>query len=200
MKQAIGGVILAAGGSTRMGQLKQLLIYQGCSLIRRAAMIAISSVCRPVVVVVGANCDCILPELDGLEVAIAINNDWSHGMSTSLQVGISALLAEDAEIAAVVLMVCDQPFVSTELINQLVSTYQDSTNYSQKPVIVAAQYGVVVGVPALFDRSVFPAFTALQGDTGARAIIRHYGAQVRSIPFPAGAIDIDTPTDYENLV
>jgi molybdenum cofactor cytidylyltransferase len=181
-----------------MGQPTQLLQYQGCSLLCCAATIALDSVCRPVVVVLGAHRDRSVPELAGLEVAIAANPDWQQGMSTSLRVGIHTLLDLNAEVAAAVLMVCDQPFVSSALINQLFTSYLDPKTDS-KSLIVAARYGDVIGVPALRDRALFPALTSLQGDMGARKIIQQYSAQVKTVPFPAGAIDIDTPADYHAL-
>jgi molybdenum cofactor cytidylyltransferase len=203
----IGIVILAAGASTRMGQPKQLLPYQGCSLVRRAATIAIASACKPVIVVVGANADRVVPELAQLDIAIVHNADWHQGMSTSLRIGITHLLTLNQDIQATVLMVCDQPHLSTAVLNQLVDTYlapshpvpKRDLKPDLKPLIVAAQYGNVIGVPALCDRALFPELMTLQGDKGARLLIQRYAAQTQVVSFPEGAIDIDTPTDYQHL-
>jgi molybdenum cofactor cytidylyltransferase len=91
-------------------------------------------------------------------------------------------------------MLGDQPFVSTSLIQQLVSSYR-SNNF----LIVASQYNNIVGVPALFDRALFPELGKIEGDVGAKFIIRRYHSQVLSIPFAEAAIDIDTPEDWKRF-
>ena len=192
MVSGIGLVILAAGASTRMGRPKQLLEYQGSTLIHHAASTAVDSLCEPIVVVLGAYAERIEPEIKSLPVTIAPNPDWRDGMSTSLRVGMETLLTLTPKLDALVLMLCDQPFVSTSLINQLVGTYQ-----AGKRTIVACQYAGVVGVPALFGKNFFSLLSTLQGDRGARQVIQQSLATLVSVPFPAGAFDIDTPTDYE---
>ncbi len=189
-----GLVILAAGASTRMGRPKQLLEYRGRTLIRHAVDTAVNSLCQPIVVVLGADADRIKPEIPPSHVTLVENPDWSDGMSTSLRVGVETILAINPNIDALVLMLCDQPFVSTWLINQLVATH-----HRTKQPIVASQYAEVVGVPALFARTLFPILTTLQGDRGARQIIQQSLPRLGRVTFPAGAFDIDTPTDYARL-
>ena len=116
-------------------------------------------------------------------------------MSTSIRVGIETLLILSPQLEAIVLMLCDQPLVTTPLINQLVATYQRT-----KQPIVASQYGEVVGIPALFESQFFPYLLKLQGDQGARQLIKQFLPMVVWVPFPAGAFDIDTPTDYARLI
>ncbi len=116
-------------------------------------------------------------------------------MSPSIRVGIETLLILSPQLEAIVLMLCDQPLVTTPLINQLVATYQRT-----KQPIVASQYGEVVGIPALFESQFFPYLLKLQGDQGARQLIKQFLPMVVWVPFPAGAFDIDTPTDYARLI
>src|SRR5437868_1282596 len=105
---AIGLLLLAAGASSRMGAPKQLLRYEGRTLLRRAAETALASVCRPVVVVLGAHAPQLQPELIGLPLRIVVNTHWEQGMGSSLRVGMETLLQEPkAEIEAVVIMLCD---------------------------------------------------------------------------------------------
>ena len=191
----IGLIILAAGASTRMGCPKQLLKYHDQSLIHHTVNIAAASVCQPIVVVLGAYAERIKPEIKSFPVIIALNRDWSNGMSTSIRVGIETLLILSPQLEAIVLMLCDQPLVTTPLINQLVATYQRT-----KQPIVASQYGEVVGIPALFESQFFPYLLNLQGDRGARQVIKQSLPMVVRVPFPAGAFDIDTPTDYARLI
>ena len=190
----IGLVILAAGASTRLGSPKQLLEYRRKTLIYHAVNTAVNSLCEPIVVVLGAYAKQILPEITSFPVTIAYNQDWNKGMSTSLRVGIETLLTLSPKLDALVLMLCDQPFVSTSLINQLVETY-----HTTKHTIVASEYAEVIGVPALFAGNFFSILSTLQGDRGARKVIQQFLPAVVRVPFPAGAFDIDTLTDYARL-
>lgn len=190
----IGIIILAAGASTRLGQPKQLLTYQGKSLIRHIAEMAVDSRCQPVVVVLGACAESIASHLENLDIHIVYNQEWSTGMASSIKCGINAVQAIAPEIEASVLMLCDQPFVSANLINQLVTEYETTNS-----MIVASEYANILGVPALFHKELFSELTLLQGDVGAKKTIRKHEPNCSSIPFSEGVIDIDTLEDYEQL-
>ena len=88
---AIGMIILAAGASTRMVKPKQLLLYQGRSLLRHTTEIALASNCHPIVVVLGANAAQMEPEIDSLPVHAVINPHWAEDMESSIRVGIDTL-------------------------------------------------------------------------------------------------------------
>ncbi len=194
-KSTIAIMILAAGASTRMGTPKQLLLYQGRSFLQYITEIAIASVCQPVVVVLGANAEQIHPQIKQLPVKVVKNSDWASGMSTSIKSGIELLNNLPQKIEAVVITLCDQPFVSPQIINQLVDTY-----YSTKKPIIACEYGDTLGVPALFSQTFFSELATLKETSGAKRVINHNLNEVFSIPFPLGDIDIDTPKDYEQLL
>ena len=189
----IGIIILAAGASTRLGQPKQLLVYEGKTLIQKITEVAINTGCQPVVVVLGAYAAKIEPQLNHFRVHIAFNEQWSTGMGSSLQCGLREMQAIAPNLDATIVMVCDQPFVSTDLLQQLVRGYQTSSC-----AIVASEYNGIVGVPALFDRTLFSELTTIAGDVGARRMIRHYQSRVLKIPFAEGAIDLDTPEDLKS--
>jgi molybdenum cofactor cytidylyltransferase len=125
----VGAVILAAGASTRMGRPKQVLQLGGQTMLGRAASVALEAGCRPVVVVTGANAAACRESLRGLDVLEAENQRWEPGMSSSVRVGIKALVAANPQTAAVVLMLCDQPLVTREIIAGLVVAYLE-TGYS----------------------------------------------------------------------
>ncbi|MEH2087056.1 nucleotidyltransferase family protein [Nostoc sp.] len=194
-KSTIAIIILAAGASTRMGTPKQLLLYQGRSFLQYTTEIAIASVCQPVVVVLGANAEQIHPQIKQLPVRVVKNSDWACGMSTSIKSGIELLNNLPQKIEAVVITLCDQPFVSPQTINQLVDAY-----YSTKKPIIACEYGDTLGVPALFSQTFFSELAALKETSGAKKVINNNLNEVFSIPFPLGDIDIDTPKDYEQLL
>jgi molybdenum cofactor cytidylyltransferase len=175
-----------------MGTPKQLLPIQGISLLRHLATVAIASMCDPIVVVLGANAQQIRPEIADLPLQIIENQQWQAGMGTSIGSGLAALLEWHPTLNAVVILVCDQPFVSTALIDRLVVTYQSSDDR-----IVATGYLETVGVPALFSDRYFAELLQLNADTGARKIVQKHLHETQTIAFPQGAIDLDTPDEYQ---
>ena len=84
-------VVLAAGMSSRLGSPKQLLVYQGKSLLLHAVDIALQTTIRPVVVVIGANNDVVKREMEGIEVDVVDNKEWQEGMASSLRCGLVAV-------------------------------------------------------------------------------------------------------------
>lgn len=190
----IGIVILAAGSSSRLGQSKQLLPYHDKSLLQHAIDAAIHSDQESVVVVLGANAELISKTINKMGVHIAENKEWEEGMASSLRKGLDALLKISPATDGVIFMVCDQPHVTTVLIDDLIKA-QKKTG---KP-IVACNYGEITGPPALFHKSLFEELMQLKGDTGARKIIQQHQDDVASVLFTQGKTDIDTMEDYKAL-
>jgi len=191
---SVGIILLAAGASARMGEPKQLLRFQGETLARRAAKIALAVSAR-VVVTLGARIEITRNEVEDLPVEIAENVNWKAGMSGSIKVGLEKLLSDSNELKAVIVMVCDQPLVDEITLGKIIKTF-GQTN----ALIVACEYQNTLGVPALFHRKLFPELLALDAQTGAKRLIKKYHAQTATVLFPEGAFDVDTPTDYENLM
>ena len=189
-----GVVILAAGGSSRMGTPKQLLPINGRGLVVRAADAALAAGATPVVVVIGASADRIRPSLQDLPVLIAENPDWPEGMASSIRAGMAALDPFTPRLDAVMIALCDQPAFSSQVIRQIV-TAQSASSRS----IVAARYAGRNGAPALFLRAHFAELAALTGDHGARALLGADPARVDSVDLPQLGIDVDTPADYAAL-
>ena len=182
-------VVLAAGGSTRMGTAKQLLPLGGQSLLRRAAATAIATGCRPAVVVLGRDADAMRPELAGVDVTIVVNPDWPLGMGGSIRAGIAS--AASPEVAGVVVTLCDQPHVDAAALGLLIDAFARTGR------TVAARYAYTVGVPAVFGRAAFPALLALDPATGAKRLLA--GSDVMAVDLPAAAVDVDTPADYRRV-
>ena len=191
----VGAVVLAAGASSRMGTPKQLLRFRGETLLRRAALAALGAGCRPVVVVTGAHALRTGEELRGLGVLEVVNELWETGMASSVRAGIGALLGADADASAVVLMLCDQPHVTSEIIAALVAAHRDGGR-----TVVASRYGESFGVPALFDRSLFPELARLEGRGGAKQLIERHAREAHFVSFPGGETDVDTPDDFARLL
>lgn len=192
---SVGAVILAAGSSSRMGSPKQTLQFKGNSLLRRAALAALGATCSPVVVVIGANADLCRRELDGLDVSEAFNPNWETGMASSIRAGIEGLVSMEPDVAAAVVLLCDQPHVTSEVVSSLISTHH-ATGKS----VVASAYGGGFGVPALFSKLLFPELTALEGLSGAKEIIKKHASSAHFLPFPEGGVDLDTPNDFACLL
>lgn len=191
----IAAVILAAGGSTRLGRPKQLLPYGGEVLVSRIARLTESCGCSPIVVVTGASASEVEAALQSLPLAQTVfNPDWETGMGSSASVGVSAALQSEIPFDAVLLLVCDQPLVSETLLRDICETYR-RTGKS----VVASEYDAIYGVPCLFDRSVLPELVALRGASGAKSVIERYrkAGDAISVPFPEGTLDVDTPADWE---
>jgi len=189
-----GIVILAGGASTRLGRPKQLLQYHGKTLLNHAVNQAINAKADAVVVILGKNADLFEGEIDNEEVRVVINKDWKEGMASSLRLGLDTLLNSKPYIDAVIFMVCDQPHISSSVLNELITVQQKTTKQ-----IVTCNYGESIGPPALFHKKYFRELAKLKGDVGARNIIEQNINDVATIFFPKGKIDIDTQDDYEAL-
>lgn len=186
-------VILAAGGSSRMGSPKQLLAWQGKSLLVHACQAAIDAQCGPVVVVLGAEATRMRRHIGQMPVKAVTNPKWSAGMGTSIRLGVSSITSA-LPVDAAILSVCDQPYVTAAVYQTLVKAHR----VSHMP-IVASKYADGIGVPALFSATLLPQLMALNDDEGGKKILESHADEVLAVPFPLGATDIDTPDDYERL-
>jgi len=184
-------IILAAGSSSRMGLPKQLLQLHGKTLLRHAADTALAAHPAKVVAVLGFESDRMKHELDDLPVHIVLNPAWQEGIASSLKEGIASL---PESIEAALMLLCDQPFVTTELLIRLIVCCTDT-----RP-IAATGYEQSAGVPACFKRSLFPELNQLTGDLGAKRVIDKDPTRLTTIPFDAANIDIDTLEDYRKHI
>lgn len=187
----VAGIVLAAGGSSRLGRPKQLLLHRGRPLVRLAAEEAIASTCDRVIVVLGAAEAAIRPALAGLDVTIVTNPLWAEGMGSSIRSGVA--LAASQGCSAALLMLCDQPALDAAHLDALLDAHRHSGG------VVASRYDDVLGVPAVFDQSTFADLLALQGAEGAKKVLRR-AREVTAIDWPQGAEDIDTPEDAARLI
>jgi molybdenum cofactor cytidylyltransferase len=190
-------MILAAGCSSRLGQPKQLLSYRGRSLVRHAAETGLLSICDSVVVVLGAYADEVARELRPLPVKIAHNPNWNAGMGASIRTGVQALttgIFRGAYPDAVVITVCDQPFITAQDIDDIVRAHLISNSG-----IVASQYNETIGVPALFSRQYFSELLSLPDGAGAKSVMLRHADDLQEVALPGGSFDVDTADDFEKL-
>jgi len=190
-----GIVILAAGASSRFGVPKQLAQYNGKTLLQHIIDEARTADPICVVVVTGANENEISSSIANNKVKLIFNKDWAKGMATGIVAGVNAMNQIDKDVDKIIIAVCDQPFVSSALFNQL-DRVQKETGKS----IIASSYAGTMGTPVLFTRKYFDQLLRLTGDTGAKQILRDHKEDVATVDFPEGVIDIDTKEDLDKLL
>ncbi|HXQ81420.1 MAG TPA: nucleotidyltransferase family protein [Opitutaceae bacterium] len=185
----MGAVVLAAGGSSRMGAVKQLLELEGRPLIVRAVDAALGAPASPVVVVLGADAERVRAPIARHPVSVVVNPEWSSGIASSIRAGMAALLAADPGLDAVLVALCDQPALSPEIIGRLAGLHRATGR------IAAARYDGRNGAPAVFGRRHFAALGSLEGDAGARRLLNGSPGSVAAADIPEMGVDLDTPAD-----
>ncbi|NAY90949.1 NTP transferase domain-containing protein [Muricauda sp. JGD-17] len=194
MSNSIATLILAAGASTRMkDKIKQLLPWEDSTLlghtIKQAK--AVSNLCY---VVLGANSE-IIQKTIPTDVKTIQNPDWANGMGHSIATGVSHITNRKKELKGILILLIDQPLLDATFLMKMKNIFDSGAHR-----IVATSYGERLGVPAIFDKSLFSQLQELNQDHGAKAIImknKNYIAKVE----PLGReIDIDTLEKYNQLI
>lgn len=200
----VAAIVLAAGEARRYGTLKQVLPWRGVPLVAHVANQAIACAdVSDVIITTGAQADLVAsavsssaPEIKRLRPVLQIPvSDWAAGQSRSVRAGLSAAQsAAGGKLSAALFLLADQPGVTPRLLSALVQRHRETL-----APVVAPRYEGKRGNPVLFDRRTFPEFDNLEGDTGARAIIRRHESEIAWVDWPTDEIlrDIDTPEDYE---
>jgi molybdenum cofactor cytidylyltransferase len=191
----IAGVVLAAGQSTRLGRPKQLLPLGDEPLIRYTLRRILASSLDDVLVIVGHESDAVSAAIADLPVRIVRNTDTALGQSTSVLAGLRALRPETE---AAIFLLGDQPGIDPVVIDAIVSTWRETG-----APVVAPRYRSGLGNPVLFDQRVFAELAALEGDEGAKPIVRANATTGDLVLVPVDAPappDIDTEADYAALL
>lgn len=181
------GAILAAGSSSRLGRPKQLVLVAGEPLLRRTARLALATPIAELAIVVGAHAAEVTSAVAGLAVTTLDNPAWPEGMASSIRV--AAAWADARAADALLLMVCDQPRLTTAHLAALLA------DHAASGAIVGSAYRGIVGIPAVFHRRAFAALGALAGDRGARALL----GDAAAVAWDDGAIDVDSEADLAAL-
>ncbi|HXA30427.1 MAG TPA: nucleotidyltransferase family protein [Candidatus Angelobacter sp.] len=188
------GIVLAAGGSRRMGSPKQLLPVAGRPLLETVVAAACASQLDEVVVVLGANAEAIRDAVDWGRARVVVNAEHEQGMSTSLHAGIRAL---DASVERCAVILGDQPDVTPALIDRLLAAQEQSGLPAS-----ALSFDGLLHPPVVMRRELWPDLLALRGDVGCRQVIRARPELVAAVPANAPShhpVDIDTPEDFAKL-
>jgi molybdenum cofactor cytidylyltransferase len=189
-----GLIILAAGNSSRMGEPKQLLPFEGKTFLQCTIDAALGSKATSKVVVLGADKDEIKKSFRADSIPVIHNPEWEKGMASTMQKGLQ-YLTKFKKLDQVILVLCDQPFVHSGILDSLIDL-QESTGKG----IVACKYADTLGVPALFTQQYFEEMMGLKNSEGAKKVIYNHLNDVAELDFAKGAVDIDTYEEYEELM
>lgn len=184
-------LLLAAGGSRRLGEPKQLLRLDGESLVRRAARLGLATAPAQAIVVTGASGDAVWAELADLPMQRVHNAAWPEGMGASLARGLAAV---HPRVAGALVLLCDQPALAAGHLLALRDRWR-----ADPAGAAASAYDGVLGVPALLPRAWFPALAGAGGDRGARDLLRRHADRVAAVPLHGLARDIDTLAQAQGL-
>ncbi len=187
-----GGIILAAGGSSRFGKPKQLLMWRGIPLIRHVAISALKAGLSPLAVVIGSSGDEVKSLIYDLPLRIVNNPEWITGMSSSIKAGLGALIGE---VGGVVFLQADQPQITPSLIKSLTEAHQANLNPIIGPLIDGQR-----GNPVLFDADTFGDLQTISGDVGGRALFSRYPVEWVIWHDANLLMDIDSPEDYQKFL
>lgn len=189
----VAGVVLAAGGATRMGGSKVVLSVGGRAMVTRVVDAALGSRLADTVVVVGNEADRVRELLRGRSVHIVDNADFAQGMSTSMKAGLRAV---EQKCDGALFILADQPFVTSALIDSLIGAFARS-----KKAIVRPEVAGCPANPVLMAARLFPELLAESGDRGGRRVIARHLDEVCyvSVPDPSLCSDVDSPEDYERV-
>lgn len=188
-------LLLAAGGSSRMGQPKQLLNWGKTTLIEYQISKLLEPG-NPVIVVLGSSSEKITPIIEKYPVSIVINENWEKGMGTSVSCGMNYVEANFPSANAVLFALIDQPMVTEEHFRNLIKSFTPE----KKQIIVSKSKTGWLGVPAIFDISYFGELSQLSGEQGAKTLIIKYLSNVISVEGGEILEDMDTPEKYRQLL
>jgi len=185
-------VVLAAGGSSRMGTPKQLLPWKGKTLLEHAIEQA-RNVTENVTVVLGAHASIIRATIAFQGVATIENTEWYKGMGVSLALGVKDI-CKRTDTKSILVVLADQPLLGQEHLRKLAMTY-----FKNPHTLVATQYEKRSGVPAVFDATLFEELSQLNADFGARHLIQKHAYTSKAIAPIGQTVDIDTMEIYRTL-
>ena len=185
------GLVLAAGGSRRLGRPKQLLPYLGTTLLGNVVATARDCGFDQLVVALGGSADDVRAHVDLTGADVVVNEGYGAGCSSSIA---AALPAIDPHCDTLVLMLGDQPGIASSTVHALVE------GRGSAPMAVC-RYDDGVGHPFAFGRELFGELASLHGDKGVWKLLDRRSTDVAAVRVPGTVpIDVDTWEDYEALL
>lgn len=203
---SVVAVVLAAGAARRFGRPKQLERWptpDGPTLVERATGLALAAGLAQVYVVTGnqrEKVEELLREKPYTAAKTVYNPRWEEGQGFSVAAGVQAVQDQQPEAHAILFMLADQPRLQPETLKTLLEHFATLGQAGQQAIIFPVHEGKR-GNPVIFGRAYFEELTALQGDTGGRAVVRAHPEAASEVPVPDPAIheDVDTLEDLARL-
>jgi molybdenum cofactor cytidylyltransferase len=190
----IAALVLAAGGSRRLGRPKQLEPWGSTTLLGHVVDLVESFPVDETWVVVGADLDKVVNEIGSRPVGIIQNPDWETGLASSLRVGLDAL-TQLSKADGVLVFLGDQPAVRADVVTALIEKHRRSS-----AMAIVPKYRYSRGKPVLLDRALWPRLMSLEGDEGAQRLLQAHSEWVEEVWFDSlPPRDIDTQADVEEL-
>ncbi len=190
---AHAAVVLAAGGSTRLGRPKQLLTRDGETLVHRALRLAHETHPRQLLLVSGATRDGVVGACQGLPMQEVFNDRWRDGLASSLRLAANALANH---LGPVLVLACDQPALTIDHLRSLLRGAAASTSGC-----AATRHDGHRGVPAVISATMLRRAQELQGDRGFGSWLAQLPAeQLWCLDAPELQLDIDTARDEAGAV
>ncbi|WP_082333764.1 NTP transferase domain-containing protein [Mangrovimonas sp. TPBH4] len=188
-------IVLAAGEASRMHQIKQLLPYKSTTLLGHALTTALSTHVNTILCVLGAHSKTILEYGLPNNVIPIENIHWKEGMGRSIAAALQYLNEELPTVNTVLFTLADQPLVTIDYLNRMLKTSQEHPSS-----LIATNYGTSIGVPALFPKRYFEMIKSLQGETGAKSILKAHQRNVIALTPNFENLDVDTPEAYQKIL
>jgi molybdenum cofactor cytidylyltransferase len=188
-------LILAAGKSSRMGNIKQLLKIEGKTLIENAIETSMKIEKTSTLCVLGAHAAEIKKKVDMSNVDVTINKDYELGLSSSIISGIKHLQKQKKQFDGIFLLLADQPAIKVAYYQEMVALFS-----KEKKKIIASKYENGFGVPAIFPKSFIENLLAIKGDKGAKEFLQKNKKEILSPKTLVNLVDIDSPKDYETYL
>ncbi len=192
-------VILAAGGSRRFGQSKQLADINGMPMLQRVVdqclqvkfqHLDLESI--DLFVTLGAYSDQIQASVEFGRTRVVFNPDWSDGIGTTIAFVANQL---ESKYEGLMFIAGDQPLVRSAQLSAMIERWQQNPDR-----VCCAKYNHVLGIPAIFPKRLFPHLQALQGDRGAKQLLLAERGKLQTFPLPEAKTDIDRPDDLRKIL
>lgn len=193
-QRAVVALVLAAGGSSRLGSPKQLVPWKGRPMLEWVVAEVSAWPVDRVCVVLGARAAEVLEAVDFGDATVLENPGWEEGVASSLRIGLD-YIGRDPHVDRVIVALGDQPRIPAEVPGELLA----AMDRSGRPAAVP-KYRFQPGNPVVLHRSLWPGLMALEGDAGASRLLRAHPDRVEEVWFDHLAPrDIDTPADVADL-
>jgi molybdenum cofactor cytidylyltransferase len=188
---SVGGILLAAGYSTRFRGDKQLALFRGTPLIVRAANALKASGADPIIGIIRPQMHVHQQMLLQAGMPFATNQNSAEGLASSVRVGLE--FHKGPGLGAVLVSSCDQPLITGKHLHELIDLWRNG-----RAAAVASAYSNTIGIPAVFGSELFSQLSELRGDRGAGQLLRRL-PNIATILLPEAAFDIDTPEELKEL-